>query len=115
MNLSVMPLALTLLFLAGCGEKSTSDDTGSIPEEAVEEVDAVTVYMSYCSGCHASDGTGASGPSLTDSVPELSDADLMDILQNGTGSMAAPSLNEAEEDALFLYLRDRFGEYGGAR
>ncbi len=115
MNHSVKPLALAILFLVGCAEKSTSDDTGTPPEGPAEEVDAASVYMSYCSGCHASDGTGASGPPLTDSVPLLSDADLMDILQNGIGYMAAPSLTEAEEDALFLYLRDRFGEYGGAR
>ena len=111
----VATLALFPPLLLGCGEKSTSTDTAASPEESSEAVDAATVYMSFCSGCHASDGTGASGPSLTDSIPMIADADLMDILQNGVGYMAAPSLTEAEEDALFLYLRDRFGDYGGAR
>ena len=37
----------------------------------------------------------------------------MDILMKGVGSMAAPNLTECEEDALFTYLRDTFGEEGG--
>ena len=115
MNHSVVKFTVVPLLMLGCGEKSTANDTASAPAESTEAVDAATVYMSYCSGCHASDGSGASGPSLTESVPMISDANLMDILQNGIGYMAAPSLTEAEEDALFLFLRDRFGEYGGAR
>ena len=115
MNHLMVPLFLTTLFAVGCGEKSDATDTASGTDEALEDVDAASVYTAYCSGCHASDGTGASGPALTESVPNLSDADLMDILQDGIGSMAAPSLTEPEEDALFLYLRERFGEYGGAR
>jgi len=106
---------LASLFLVGCGDKTTDEDTGFGDDDGgTEDVDGAAVYALNCSGCHGSDGGGVSGPDLTVGVPQLNDAALMDVLQNGVESMVAPNLTGPEEDALFLYLRDRFGEYGGA-
>ena len=55
-------------------------------------------------------GSG-SAPDLSTGVPSLSDDALMDILMNGVGSRPQP--DRVEEDALFTYLRDTFGEEGG--
>ena len=114
MQYSMATIVLFFLCVVGCAQQTSSKDTAETTEETAENVDATAVYMTYCSGCHASDGTGAAGPDLTTSIPNLSDSELMDVLQNGIDSMAAPSLTEPEEDALFLYLRERFGEYGSA-
>ena len=115
MRYSMQICVLASLFLVGCGDKTTEEDTGTAGDDGgTEEADGPAVYALNCSGCHGADGTGVSGPDLTAAVPQLNDSSLMDILQNGTGSMVAPNLSGAEEDALFMYLRDRFGEYGGA-
>jgi mono/diheme cytochrome c family protein len=104
---------LAALIAVGCATKNNDgEDTGT--EESGEEVDGAALFALNCSACHGSDGTGVSGPDLTVSVPSLSDSNLMDVLENGTGSMAAPSLSPAEEDGVFLFLRDRFGNHGGA-
>ena len=91
------------------GDADGGDDTGG-----GDDADGATLFALNCSGCHGADGSGVSGPDLTTAVPARSDADLMDVLQNGTGYMAAPSLTASEEDLLFAYLREQFGEFGGS-
>ena len=101
------------LLLVACGEEK-ANDTAIEPE--VEEVDGAIVYAGNCSGCHGANGEGAaSNPSLIESVPLMDDEALMDVLINPPGTMAIVSLTTAEADAVFVYLRDQFGEYGGAR
>ena len=113
MRPTLLVMFLTALVAVGCSTKDpNADDTGT--EEAGEEVDGAAVYALNCSACHGADGASGSAPDLTVAVPSLSDSDLMEVLENGTGGMAAPSLSGAEEDGLFLYLRDRFGNHGGA-
>ena len=101
--------------IAGCGEKQSDDDTSfsqneeSEESEEVEPIDSAQLYALNCSGCHGADGSGVSGPDLTASVPITSDDDLLEILRNGIGGMAAPNLSEDEENALLTYLREQFG------
>lgn len=71
------------------------------------------VFTSACTSCHGSDGSGGSGPSLYDEVPEKSDADLQDIVLNGYDDMPAIALDDTEYGDLLAYMRDTFGEYGG--
>jgi len=109
---------LTILFLLsaltsiGCAKDESSSDSGSSGDGTECSEDGAVVYLS-CAGCHGPDGASGSAPDLSTGVPSLSDDALMDILMNGVGSMAAPNLTECEEDALFTYLRDTFGEEGG--
>ena len=109
---------LTTLFLLsalnsiGCAKDESSSDSGSGGGGTECSEDGAVVYLS-CAGCHGPDGISGSAPDLSTGVPSLSDDALMDILMNGVGSMAAPNLTECEEDALFTYLRDTFGEEGG--
>ena len=103
---------LSLLGFA-CGTEKPADTGG---DEGTETIDGAEVYANNCAGCHGSDGAGAaSNPSLIEAVPEKSDEDLMDVLLNPPGSMAIISLSQAEADAVFTYVRDQFGEYGGTR
>ena len=109
---------LTILFLLsaltsiGCAKDESNSDSGSSTDETGCNEDGAVVYMA-CAGCHGPDGISGSAPDLSTGVPSLSDDALMDILMNGVGSMAAPNLTECEEDALFTYLRDTFGDEGG--
>jgi len=75
--------------------------------------DGGQVYSNNCAGCHGSDGSALT-PDLTSEISLLSNSELADVIQNGTGAMPAPNLDACEEDAVFLYLRDTFGEYGGS-
>ena len=107
-------LAICLpIFALACGtEKAVDTGEGGSPEV----IDGAEVYAMDCAGCHGSNGEGAaSNPSLIDAVPLLSDEDLMDVLLNPQGSMAIVSLTQAEADAVFTYVRDRFGQHGGTR
>ncbi len=113
MRRTLIVTLFSTLFAIGCGEKDTTD-TGTAEEGGGEEVDGAAVFSGNCSACHGADGSSGSAPDLSERVPSLSDSDLMDVLENGTGSMAAPVLTVAEEDALFLHLRERFGGHGGA-
>ena len=112
MRITVFASILSMLFATGCGSKDGDGDTGG-DESSGEPVDAALLYTNNCSACHAADGSSGTATDLTVAVPNLSDTELMDVLQNGTGSMPAPSLDSNEEDGLFLHLRDRFGEHGG--
>ena len=101
------------IFALACGSEKPADSGdggGSVATDGAE------VYANDCGGCHGSDGEGAAtNPSLIDGVPLLSDEDLMDVLINPPGTMAIISLTQAEADAVFTYVRERFGEYGGTR
>jgi mono/diheme cytochrome c family protein len=106
----LLPLALFTL-LIGCAKEA--DDSGFTEEEG-ESVNGAQVYADSCAGCHSADGTGATGPSLVEKVPQMSDADLLDVIENGVGSMPDMGLSTPEADAVFLYVRGEFGEFGGA-
>ena len=110
----MLTFVLPFLFTIGCSSKDPIEDTGSADGGDDVIVDGAAVYALNCSGCHGSDGAGVSGPDLRVGVPTTNDSDLKDILRNGIGSMAAPSLSGPEENALFDYLRTTFGEHGGA-
>jgi mono/diheme cytochrome c family protein len=101
------------VFALACGTEKPADSGG---DGGTEAIDGAEVYSSECAGCHGSDGEGAAtNPSLVENVPQLSDEELMDVLLNPPGAMAIISLTQAEADAVFTYVRDRFGEYGGTR
>ena len=109
--LFLLPLSL----LMACGDKG--DDTGAStggPYDGIlaltgDEANGETVYLSTCSGCHAADGTGGTGPSLVEKASEHGDEGLLDIVFNGTGSM--PGFSPADQDAadLLAYIRANFG------
>ncbi len=113
MTLTRATALLLAVFAFGCGDE-TIKDTGDEPE--TPEVDGAEVYAANCSGCHGANGEGAAGnPSLIEGVPLLNDEDLMNILVDPPPAMSFVTLETAEADAVFVYLREQFGEYGGAR
>lgn len=108
-------LALGLAFaLAACGDKDGGgDDTGGGSGGDGSDLNGAEVFADSCAGCHGSNGIDGFAPDLPDAVPLLSDDDLLDIIENGTGTMEAPGLNADEADAVFDYVRETFGTEGG--
>jgi mono/diheme cytochrome c family protein len=96
----------------GCPSKETvTTDSGG----GGEAPDGTALFSRKCAGCHGPSGDGVgSSPSLVERVPELSDTELADIIESGTGTMLAPDLTNDEADAVFLYVRETFGQEGGA-
>ncbi|MCB9760607.1 MAG: cytochrome c [Alphaproteobacteria bacterium] len=63
------------------------------------------LYLSLCASCHGPDGLGASGPGLA-LVPEMSDAELWDIIVNGVEDMPAYGyLTDQEVADLIAWMR----------
>ena len=109
----LVPLFLaSTLSMLGCAKSESqgeSSDSGSVDCDD----NGALLFPDYCAGCHGADGVSGSSPALDEAVPSLSDDALIEILMNGTGGMVAPSLTTCQEEALFTYLRDTFGEEGG--
>jgi mono/diheme cytochrome c family protein len=72
------------------------------------------IYKAQCVTCHAADGRGSAvGKSLhaadldSPQVQQQSDAQLMEVIKNGRGSMPpfGDSLSEAEIASLVKYIR----------
>lgn len=109
-NTRLLSLALMTMIM-GCNKDA--EDSGVVENNEPEE-NGAEVYAASCAGCHSADGTGATGPSLVDTVPLLSDEILLDVIENGVGSMPDMGLSTQKADAVFLYVRGEFGEFGGA-
>lgn len=67
------------------------------------------IHDGMCMGCHSSNGI-----QLSDEIPDLSDAELEDIIINGTGSMPPQTMTEEELASLMTYLREQYGNTEGS-
>lgn len=110
----LFPLALCLTI--ACGDDKTDTADSAQADCSSEGMDGASLYASNCAGCHAADGSGASGPSLVDAIPTLSDDAVLDTINDGSGTMPAfqGTLDCAEQTAILQYLRDQHGDEGGA-
>lgn len=94
---------LVLLLAIGCGG------------EKGDAVAGADVYGVACVSCHGPDGdlgvetNGVAASDLNEEVPESSDAELADVIQNGEGEMAATGLDDTETADVIAYLRETFG------
>jgi len=114
---SVTLLIAASALLAACGEGTPSPDEQATIDEVLAltgDVEAgATVYSDNCASCHAADGSGGTGPSLIEEVPETSDEEIVDIVLFGREAMPDLGLENQEVADVLAYLRDTFGEYQG--
>lgn len=95
----------------GGGDSSGTGGTGGTTGDPTAGAD---VYASYCTSCHGEDGAlgveigGEPSADLSAEVPEKSDEELTDIIQNGYGTMPAQAVTDAELPDLIAYLRATF-------
>jgi cytochrome c551 len=95
---------MILVWLAACAGGGSDFSSGDAAAGA-------DVYASTCQSCHGEDGTaGVGGASdLNVEVPEKSDDELAEIIQNGVGDMPAQNLDDTETADVIAYLRETFG------
>jgi mono/diheme cytochrome c family protein len=95
-----MGWSLGAMVLVGC-------QGGDLPDGDIAAGEQV--FADTCAVCHGADGTGGIGPSLLDEVPDASDAELQDVIQNGDGEMPAQSLDDQQTADVIAYMRDLWG------
>lgn len=116
MNMKRLVLMLWLPAVIACGDKDDGDtastesgedggdeggDDGG-PSGDADQGEAL--YAISCAGCHAADGTGASGPDLNSVVPGLSEGALKSIILDGVGGMPAISVTDEEATDIAAYV-----------
>jgi len=95
---------LLALLAIGCGAETKGDPV--VGEE---------IYGTACTSCHGPDGdlgvetSGVPAADLNEEVPESSDEELADVIQNGEGVMAGTGLDDTETADVIAYLREKFG------
>jgi mono/diheme cytochrome c family protein len=99
----------------GCETKAQANDDDTGDMGTGDPPIGAEVYSDNCAGCHGIDGEGVgTNPSLVERVPQLTDEDLASIIDIGNDLMPSVGLTQDESDAVFLYVRDQFGEEGGS-
>lgn len=110
-------ISLSLGVFGACGGE---DDDGNGGTGRAEEILALTgdanagsASFSTCasSSCHGSDGTagGNADRNLAVKVPSMTEAQLVDVILNGSGDMAAQSQLENQDIAdIVAYLKETF-------
>lgn len=96
-----------IAFRPGGGEDAP--DADGTPDE---ELDAAAIFGQRCASCHGNDGSGNSGPALTDVGDRLSPEEQTEIISEGVGEMPAweDTLSEEEIADIIDYLRDELAE-----
>ena len=108
-RLARLALLPALALAVACGNKD--DDSGAADgTDGADgtEVDGASVYASTCQNCHGDNGNDGFADDLTVEVPARSDDELTDVIQNGSGGMAAQNLSDDELSAVLDYLRATF-------
>jgi mono/diheme cytochrome c family protein len=73
------------------------------------------VYARTCASCHGLDGSrgvqvnGVPATELAGAVPELDDAELVAIIDDGIGEMPAQNLDRRDTADCIAWLRETFG------
>jgi mono/diheme cytochrome c family protein len=111
-SLIVLTLALTL---TACGDKEGDSGGEEEVDCSSEGFVGASLYTTNCAGCHVADGSGATGPSLILAVPQSTDADITQTINDGGSTMPAfeGTLSCGEQKAVLEYLRDQHGDEGG--
>ena len=88
--------AILLLLLSGCSSGPSS--TASSGEE---------LYNKSCAACHGEKMEGRVGPALTNLKSKYSEADLQDIIMQGTPRMPGNLLSEEEATVVIRWLFEK--------
>lgn len=100
----------TALVLGACGGGDDGGDESTGGEDGdggtTETAAAEEIFESNCATCHGADLSGESGPDLTSVGADYSSDEIVDIIQNGTGSMPAQDLPEEDAQAVADWLAE---------
>ena len=95
----------SVLVLGACGGgDDNANDDGAANNDAGGDTTASAgedIYKANCAACHGQDLSGGAGPALDQAGSKFSADDIVDIIQNGVGSMQ-PQKQVSEDDAKTL-------------
>lgn len=77
---------------------SPSDRAISISEMMGNATTGESVYQSNCASCHGANARGGSGPNLISELKNHDDAEFIDVILEGEGSM--PGFSKLEDQAI---------------
>lgn len=95
-------LLAVVLGIIGINQNDVAEEGAPDEAESGIVLNDIPESMSGCLACHGNNLEGAAGPSLHD--VQLSTDEIIDILQNGIGSMPAQDLSEEEMQEVAEYL-----------
>ncbi len=85
-------------------------DSGGSGEDTAEWTGEV-LYDFFCLGCHGPDGSGGTGgPDIRERVWTYSDADLAQLMQDGTEYMPAIEVSDAEALRVVEWIRENYDQ-----
>lgn len=92
------------MFLAACGGEEAKDDNNK--DTATEEKDpGEEIVMKSCVSCHGNELQGGVGPSLNDVGSRRTEAEILDIINNGTpNGMPKGLITGADAEAAAKWL-----------
>ena len=90
------------IFLAACGG---GDEKDKVDKGATATPNGEEIAMKSCVSCHGGELQGASAPALNDIGSRLSEAELLDIINNGTDKgMPGGLVKGADAEAVAAWL-----------
>lgn len=115
---------LSLALMSGCGastdeegQQGAEDGDTAVEEEAPEEGGAAQydeaaaqeAYAGSCAACHGGNLEGSAGPSLEQVGTKYSEEEILDIINNGIGSMPpqGDAVDEEAKEDLAAWLADQ--------
>ena len=100
----LLPLA-ALMLLACRGQLRKSGDLFRIVKLESSPTQGAKLYAAKCKHCHGSKGQGRSAPSIKSALGNMSDADLVEQILEGSLSM--PAIRITPQEAMHIVGRLR--------
>jgi cytochrome c oxidase cbb3-type subunit 3 len=117
-----VPVALSVMLLAGCGGPHGQPVEGSETPAPNEVLDFETLYAENCSACHGAEGRGGAAIALADPVylAIADDAAVRKVIANGRLGTAMPAfaessggmLTDKQVDVITTQIRSRWSRSG---
>ena len=97
----------SILVLGACGGGGASDNGNDTGDGATEDVAAAeAIYKDSCASCHGGDLSGGAGPSLETVGADMSADEILDVIENGKGSMPPGLISGDDATAVAEWLAD---------
>ncbi|MDV2582859.1 c-type cytochrome [Alkalibacillus haloalkaliphilus] len=99
-----------MMVVAACGGGDGADGNGNGGDDttANETAAGEELYQQNCASCHGGDLAGGGGPPLTDASDQYNQDEIVSIILEGYGSMAAVAgVSEEEAEDIADYVLEQ--------